>query len=208
MNCSERMDPYVVRSINRLWLPVYAGIAKQVTEHFPREPKIILEIGCFSGGIGLTLIQRYPRTRLTVALDLEDLVETFSVDWEDLLSDSDAGRVELVSTRLDALDVPDSYYDLIVCRGIFFFLGSGSNLLSEIDRVLSPGGIAFAGGGFGSHTSPDLIREIADESRRLNNELGKRFFTKGEFKSALADSGLSHRSEITEEGGLWAVIRK
>jgi len=202
------MDPDLVRSINRLWLPVYAGIATQVTEHFPQEPKRILEIGCFSGGIGLALLQEHPQSRLTVALDLGELVETFSIDWKDLLSDSDAVRVELVSTSLDALDVPDSYYDLIVCRGVFFFLGSGSNLLSEIDRVLSPGGIAFAGGGFGSHTSPDLIRQIADESRRLNNELGKRFFSKDEFRSALADSGLSHRSEITEEGGLWAVIRK
>ena len=56
---------------------------------------------------------------------------------------------------------------------------------------------------------PDVeaaIDAIADESRRLNYALGKKVVSRQGFQRLL--SGLAIPADITEEGGLWAVIQK
>jgi len=47
-------------------------------------------------------------------------------------------------------------------------------ILKEIYRVLKPGGLAFVGGGYGKDVPQALIDEIAEESRILNDALGRR----------------------------------
>ena len=56
------MDTNTIRAINKLWLPVYPGIAKQIAGHCTKQPWHILEAGCFSGGIGLMLLRQYPQS--------------------------------------------------------------------------------------------------------------------------------------------------
>ncbi len=204
---SPSMDTAVIREINKLWLPVYPGLAAQVAEHCKKEPAKILEVGCFSGGIGLELLGRFPRSRLTVALDIEDLLHSFADDWEHELVRCGRERVEVISAALVPLDLPDGAFDLAVCRGIFFFLDSQGSLIKEISRLLSSGGTAFVGGGYGSHTPDEIIREVGDESRKLNLALGKRAISSDQFRAILASAGVAHRTVIVEEGGLWAVIR-
>ncbi|MEJ2717159.1 MAG: class I SAM-dependent methyltransferase [Deltaproteobacteria bacterium] len=201
-------DPNLVREVNRLWLPVYSGLAEQAASYCAQAPQNILEIGCFSGGMGLTLLQRYPDSRLAVALELDELAATFSRDWEGLLSESDSDRVSVVASPLTPLRITGNSHDLVICRGVFFFLDPGGAVLSEIDRVLSEGGVAFFGGGFGSFTSPKVIEQIADESRRINAALGKQFLSSQDFHRILDSCGLADRSRIIEEGGLWALLEK
>ena len=201
------MDPKLVREINRLWLPVYPGIAKQVAESLDKAPLRILEVGAFSGGIGLALLRMFPASSITIALEIGELVRSFRPDWAEMLGDAGEEKVRIVSTPLVPLDIPDGSHDLVICRGVFFFLDPSGRLISEIDRVLSSGGTAFLGGGFGSHTPTALIQEIADRSRKLNMALGKRVVTREEFEAALSNAGLSGRVRIIEEGGLWGLIR-
>ncbi len=205
---STGMDPDIVREINRLWLPVYSGIADQIVPLCYRTPVHILEIGSFSGGIGLVLAQRFPSARLTVAIEIEQLVPTFAHDWAPLLDTAMEGRVNVVSTGLAQLELSSEKYDLVVSRGVFFFLDETGDLLYEIDRVLAPGGLAFFGGGYGSGTSDSVIAELADESRELNRQLGKRIFSREEFGQLIEKCGLGPRTEIEEEGGMWAVLKK
>jgi ubiquinone/menaquinone biosynthesis C-methylase UbiE len=198
----------VVRQINRLWTPVYPGIAKQVAEYCSTSPKHILEVGCFSGGAGLCLLEQFPSGKLTVVLEYGELERTFYSDWREMLKDVHAGRVSLQYSELNALNLSDQSFDLVFCRGAFFFFDPEHLFLREIDRVVRPGGFAFIGGGFGSYTPSNVIDTIAKESRRLNYELRKRIMSNESLVSALAGAGLEKRAEIVDKGGLWVVIRK
>jgi SAM-dependent methyltransferase len=202
------MDINIIRAINKLWLPVYPGIARQISGHCTKQPEKILEVGCFSGGIGLTLLRQCPQSTLTIAMEVEELVATFPSDWQVMLDAQCADRYHVVSTPLSPLTITGQTFDLIICRGIFFFLDEKGTILSEMYRLLSPGGLVFAGGGFGAYTSPEVIKQLADESRRLNYALGRKLFSRQEFELALSKAGLAEQAEVIEEGGLWAVIRK
>jgi SAM-dependent methyltransferase len=208
MSHTQNMDLALVRKINKLWMDVYPGISRQIEVLCSSPPSRILEIGCFSGGIGLALLKAYPDSRLTVALEFDELAQSFPSDWDMTTEGSISGRIDVVGTPLDELALPDASFDLVVCRGIFFFLESHKTLLKEIDRVLDSGGSAFVGGGFGSYTSDETIRAIADESRELNYALGRKFFSREEFVSAFAETGIADRTQIVDEGGLWAVVKK
>jgi SAM-dependent methyltransferase len=200
------MDRQIIRDINRLWLPVYPGLARQAADHCPQEPLRILEVGCFSGGTGLELLKLFPRSRLTVALELPELADTFFDDWCGWLAGLDAGRITIVSTPLVPLAIAEAAYDLVFCRGVFFFLDEKALLLGEMYRAAAPGGRVFAGGGFGSHTPQAVINPIADESRRLNYALGKAVVSPEQFRAMLAHNGLT--ADIVQDGGLWAAIKK
>ena len=50
--------------------------------------------------------------------------------------------------------------------------------------------MAFVGGGYGKDTPDALIREIADESRELNDRLGRKRVTVDDLKEILSRSEL------------------
>jgi SAM-dependent methyltransferase len=200
------MDTAVIRAINRLWQPVYPGLARQVAEPCTQQPLRMLEFGCFSGGTGIELLKLFPQSRLTIALELPELIDTFFDDWRDELAELDASRMTLVSKPLAPLALIDSAYDLVFCRGVFFFLDDHGSLLAELYRVAAPGGIVFAGGGYGSHTPKAIIDPIADESRRLNYALGKTVVSPLQFRTMLDRNSI--KGDIVEDGGLWTVMRK
>ncbi len=200
------MDTTLIRDINKLWLPVYPGLARQAADHCPHQPLRILEVGCFSGGTGLELLKLFPQSRLTVALELSELAETFFDDWRGQLACLDAGRISIISTPLVPLALAEAAYDLVVCRGVFFFLDEKGGLLAELYRVAAQGGHVFAGGGFGSYTPKAIIDPIADESRRLNYALGKKLVSPQEFRELVRGNAVA--SDIIEDGGLWADMKK
>jgi hypothetical protein len=202
------MDIDTIRAINKLWLPVYPGIARQIAGHCTKEPETILEAGCFSGGIGLTLLRQYSHSTLTIAPEMEERGAAFISDRQEMLNTQCANQYRVVSTPLSQLTITGREYDLIICRGVFFFLDTDGTILSEMYRLLSRGGFVFAGGGFGSYTSPEVIKQLADESRRLNNALGRKIFSRQGFELTVLKAGLSEQAEVIEDGGLWVVIRK
>ena len=81
-------------------------------------------------------------------------------------------------------------------------------MLWEIYRILKENGLAFIGGGYGKNTPQGLIDEIADESRDLNDRLGRRRVTEGEVRTMVSKAGLTSHTRIEKEGGLWLVIQK
>jgi SAM-dependent methyltransferase len=200
------VDIKLIQEINKLWLPVYPGLARQAAEHCPQQPLRILEVGCFSGGTGLELLKLFPQSRLTVALEIPGLAETFFDDWRGGLACLDAERITIISTPLVPLAIPEAAYDLVVCRGVFFFLNEKGDLLAELYRAAARGGRVFAGGGFGSHTPKAIIDPIADESRRLNYALGKTVVSPEQFKTMIEYNGIT--ADIVQEGGLWAIVKK
>ncbi len=97
---------------------------------------------------------------------------------------------------------------MVVFRGAFFFLQEKEKLLGEIFRVLKKRGLAFVGGGFGKDTPGPLIRSIADESRALNDKLGRLRVSVEELRTLVKKSALTDFCRIEEQGGLWLSIEK
>ena len=102
----------------------------------------------------------------------------------------------------------DKKFDLIILRGAFFFIFDNKTLLRQIFEALKERGTAFVGGGFGKGIPQDTIDEIADESRVLNDRLGRRRITITELRKLIQQNGLTGNTQVIEEGGVWAVIKK
>jgi len=197
-------QPGLVRDVNRLWQSVYPWLARQVVEFCPSPPGRILEVGCFSGGVGCELLRLFPGAHLSVALDMPGLADTFFEDWPGC----DQSRVTVVRTALDRLDLPDKSFDLVFCRGAFFFFDDEASIMHELDRVRAAGGLAVFGGGYGSHTPDTVIAPIAEESRIKNNALGRRLYRVEDVRRLLERSSLAARALICEDGGLWVVMKE
>lgn len=201
-------DPDLIREVNRLWLQVYPGLARQVAGFCLQAPRTILEAGCFSGGTGLELLRMFPDARLCIACEMKALAETLSQDWPGMSDPTVSNRVEVFYSALDNIKLPEGSQDLAFCRGAFFFLDEAGTILKELYSLLSPGGTAVAGGGYGTHTAEADIRNIADESREKNRQLGRIIVSVEYLKECIRQAGLSNAATVSEEGGLWAVLQK
>lgn len=180
---NQTMDAEDIKRVNRLWRKVYPYLAAQVMENYGRDSGAVLELGPFSGGISRELGKLYPKLDITVR------------DWE-------------LETGNRGLGLEDGdKFDLIIFRGAFFFLGK-KDLLRNIFRALKDGGMAFFGGGYGKGIPQEIIDEIADESRILNERLGRRRYSIEELQEHIKKAGLKDNCQIEAEGGVWLVIRK
>jgi SAM-dependent methyltransferase len=112
--------------------------------------------------------------------------------------------IQILVGSLEQLPFAASF-DLVVFRGAFFFLTP--QMIREAYRILKPGGRCLLGGGYGPLTPPEEISRIAEESKRLNYRLGKRWKSRTELEEMISDAQMVEQSEILEEGGLWLLLK-
>lgn len=199
------MDLSILKNVNELWSKIYPYLAVQVMEYYGKSYGDVLELGPFAGGISVELAMLHPGLNITIAAQDSGMVDFLLKEIEG------AGlnrKIELKCCELDNLVFADSLFDLVVFRGAYFFLDEEGKFLREIYRVLKQDGLAFIGGGYGKNTPQALIDEIADESRDLNDRLGRKRVTVDEVKNMADKSGWSDHARIEKEGGLWLVIKK
>jgi probable selenium-dependent hydroxylase accessory protein YqeC len=193
-------------AVNRLWQRVYPYTAAQAMAAYGRAEGAALELGVFAGGISFELAKEHPALSLAIATDNPDYLAYLK---EERARRGLDGRLRLLESPLEKLPFPGQSFDLVVLRGAFFFVMDRPAILDEIARLLRPGGLAFVGGGYGQGVPPAVIDEIADESRRLNDRLGRRRVTIDELKGLLArsPSATVRAAAISEEGGVWLLMR-
>ena len=194
-----------LKQVNNLWRKIYPYLALQIMENYRKDSGSVLELGPFSGGISLELAKFYPGLKITIADESSEVVEYLR---KEIATSGLSKEIEIEKRNLDRLIFNNSQFDLVIFRGAFFFLDKKENLLREIFRVLKEGGMAFVGGGYGKDVPKEFIDEIADESRELNNRLGKKQISIKELEEIIKKSKLTDKSEIEEEGGLWLNIKK
>jgi ubiquinone/menaquinone biosynthesis C-methylase UbiE len=191
--------------VNELWNKIYPYLALQVMEHYGRSQGDVLELGPFSGGISMEMARLYPGLNITIAAQDEGVLDSLRKAMEG----SRLGpKMKFRRSDLYRLKFADSLFDLVMFRGAYFFLDEEGKILREIYRVMREGGFAFVGGGYGKDTPQALIDEIADESRDLNDRLGRRRVTEDAVKAMVISAGLAGNVSIESSGGLWLVIRK
>jgi ubiquinone/menaquinone biosynthesis C-methylase UbiE len=199
------MDNDDIKRINSLWRKIYSFLASHIMEIYRRTSGSVLELGPFSGGISFELAGLYPGFKLTIADESPVILDYIQ---EEIASRGLSGKIETTKTDLDHLAFDDAQFDLVLFRGVFFFLDEKTNLLQEIYRILKEGGTAFVGGGYGKDAPAELIEEIADESRELNDRLGRKRFSREELEKIITEANLGDTCRIEEEGGVWIIIEK
>jgi len=183
-----------LKRVNALWEKIYPYLVSQIMNAYGRNSGAVLEIGPFSLGISSILAGKYPEIGITIT---DELPETFEYLKEELSVSGLSGRIEARRTQFNRLDFKNSQFDLIVFRGAFAFLFANKDLLTEIYRVLKEGGTAIVGGGFGKETPQELIDEIAEESRVLNDFLGRRRVSIEELIELVKNAGLNEYCKIS-----------
>ena len=199
------MDLRNLKRVNDLWSRIYPYLAIQVMEYYGRSHGEVLELGPFSGGISVELTRLHPGLSITIAAQDPGVVDYLRKEIEG------AGlnrKMEVVWSELDNLVFADGLFDVVIFRGAYFFLDEEGKILREIYRILKEDGLAFIGGGYGKNTPQVLIDEIADESRDLNDRLGRKRVTEGEVTGMVNKAGLASQVKIEKEGGLWLLIQK
>ena len=189
------MDPELITRLNILWEPIYPHLARWLAPWISEKACHILEIGPFSGGIISALLQHHPTAQGLIALkeaDTAHAIQKFFGPCCPILL-SPPAHLPLLPT-----------FNLVVCRGAFFFLNP--EILKESSRILMPGGHALLGGGYGPVTPMDIISPIAEESKDLNYRLGKKRLSHKNLEKMASEAGLETQSTIIEEGGLWLLI--
>lgn len=192
---SSMMNAEILIRLNTLWERIYPHLARWIETWIPQDSGQVLEIGPFSGGIIQSLLTRRPALQGLIALreaeTAETIRESFGPPCPILLSPPES--LPLLPT-----------FDLVICRGAFFFLTPG--IIKESHRILKPGGHALLGGGYGPDTPDDMISPIAVESKDLNYRLGKTRLSRGNLEKMVSEAGFENESTIIEEGGLWLLI--
>lgn len=199
------MDSADIKRVNSLWRKIYPYLASHIMESYQRTSGSVLELGSFSGGISFELARLYSSLNITIADESPAILEYLS---KEISICGLSKRIEIKKTNLNHLAFDDAQFDLVIFRGVFFFLNEKENLLQEIYRILKDGGMAFVGGGFGKGVPQELIDEISEESRELNDRLGRRRLSIKELEEIIKRSKLSDTCRIEEEGGVWVIIEK
>ncbi len=197
------MDLQVIRKINRLWEGVYPYLSRYIMDLYGHQEGDVLELGPFSGGIAKGLLSLSPEWKVVVAGEPPDL---FAPLQEEIDKAHHTQKMMIKPSPLSLLVFLDQSFDLVIFRGAFFFLTPA--ILREVYRVLRPGGFAILGGGYGPYTPQALIGEIAEESKRLNHLLGKRWINEVELTRMIQEASLEKEAEISQEGGLWVILKK
>ncbi len=189
------MDPELITRLNTLWEPVYPHLAQWIEPWIPENTGHILEIGPFSGGIIASLLERRSTLQGLIALEEADVARTIRKSF--------GHSCPILLSPLAHLPLLPTF-NLVVCRGAFFFLTP--EIIKESIRILAPGGHALLGGGYGPGTPSGIISPIAEESKDLNYRLGKKRLSRSNLEKMASEAGLETQSTIIDEGGLWLLI--
>jgi probable selenium-dependent hydroxylase accessory protein YqeC len=191
-------------AFDTLWSEAYPYLASQIVAAYGRTCGRVLELGPFSGGVSLELAKRCPDMAFILADGHAEYVRYLEQKIE---NNNLASRIQITCAPLDRLPFGDGSFDLVILRGAFFFIMDSPHILTEIYRVLALGGLAVAGGGYGVGIPQEIIERITPETKAINARLGQRRVTLDELKALVESRGLAPATRISEEGGVWLLLR-
>jgi SAM-dependent methyltransferase len=111
-----------------------------------------------------------------------------------------------------AIPLKDMVYDLVVSRGSYHAWRDMAGDLSEVCRVLKPGGMGYIGGGYRSAE----VREEVQAARRKqgfgvdSDTTGRARFqrlTPDDLQKVIKSTGFVEYSIIGDDSGLWMMMR-
>ncbi len=180
-------------------LPVYAPLAKQITEDY-KLTELTEGVGIDLGGGPGNLI--FELCALTgIHWINADINPNYFVNFfKEAESRGIGSRVSAVVADAKELPFRDNYADIIVSRGSFQFWGDLEKAFSEIIRVLKPDGVAYIGRGFARDMPVETARSVRKNQKGMPNY--DKHEVSRELEKIFAKMGIgSYRIEMPEPAG-------
>lgn len=191
--------------MNGAFKKVYPEIARQILARTGVTRGKCIDLGGGPGMLGIWLA-KLSDLEVTVYDLMPECVELVEGNSK---ANNVEGRISAQQGKAEQMDFEDNSADLIVSRGSVFFWEDKEQGLSEVYRVLKPGGWGYIGGGFGNKKILDEVLTLRANDTKWLEQRKKRIGQKsiGKFKNLLAKlhiDGTVEHSDI----GTWIIFRK
>lgn len=201
----------IARGVNA---PIYEYYARKIKKETAVVEGVCLDVGSSGGYLGLAL------ARIT---DLEFIFLDVSADALEsaklhIIEDGLQERAKTLLADVHCIPLADGSVNLVISRGSIPFWQEPAKALSEIYRVLTPGGAAYVGGGRGASEMQALIRQ---EMARLgiewpempghtggSGEGGSGHPPQRDYRAILKQTGIPACKATRGDDGMWIHLWK
>jgi ubiquinone/menaquinone biosynthesis C-methylase UbiE len=190
------------RIANEIFAPLYPYYGRLILNKTGVRQGRCLDVGCGGGHLGLALAE-------LADFDLwllDPSASMLSVAESNLRERGFSAKAWVVEAVVEAMPLPDAFFDLVVSRGSIPFWKDLPAAFAEIGRVLKPGGHAYLGGGLGPAAMREQIegrmKELAAEGRQdPRRKIPQR--TVEEYRAALDLAGVRGYTVERGDEGTW-----
>lgn len=182
----QRWRGYVGNTLN--FLKYWAQIQPQAT---------VLDIACGTGEFERLLLQDHPNQRI-VGIDIS--AEMLAIAQQKLQHHP---HVILRQGSVTAIPCADASFDVVVCASSFHYFDRPLDALSEMKRVLKPGGKLV----ILDWCKDYLLCRICDAALQIVDPAHKQCYTQQEFHNFLAAAQLNIQSATKQRfGWVWGLM--
>ena len=191
-----------------VFLPIYPLIADQIKIETKIDKGVCLDIGCGGGHLGFALMKI---TNIDVIFldNNSDALDITKKRSKDLKVEY---RTSTILGDVQNIPIEDESINLIISRGSLWFWEDKKKSFEEIYRVLTDGGIAYIGGGFGDEkTKNEVYQKMKERDGEDFAEKRKKFTTGNDtnfYNEMLKETNIENLKIKDDEEGLWIIIRK
>ncbi len=193
------------QEVNDHFAPFYPYVADEVLAEYDSVSGRVLEVGPYGPGVSIALAQKCPEMSFVCG---DESGEALTYIRKCVRREKLSRRVEILNIDKDSLLFDADIFDLVIFRGGLFFWDGQERILSEMNRVLKPGGLGAHGGGFGAGAPEELIELHIKKARDLNNRLKKKRLSEEDAKGIVKKAGLDPGARLAKRHGLWIYWRK
>lgn len=149
------------RIAQEIFAPIYPVIARQAIDRTQINEGLCLDIGCGGGHLGLAIAEACDLD----VYSMDNNPDAIEVLRENIVERELESRVKPLVGNVHSIPLETGSVQLAVSRGSMFFWEDKVQALNEVYRVLSPGGFAYIGGGFGT---PQIKEQIDKKMLQIN----------------------------------------
>ena len=197
---------YNEKVMNGHFKKIYPVIAAQIIKRTGITSGRCIDLGGGPGMLGIS-IAKITDLQVTIYDLMPECVELVA---ENSLENGVADKVTAMQGMAENMKFDDNSVDLVVSRGSIFFWEDQKKGLSEVYRVLRPGGWAYIGGGFGTKELLEEINRMKEKEDPEWAEKKKERMRKnppGHFQNIINELGIDGTVDASEAGN-WIIFQK
>lgn len=187
--------------------PMYPLLIQQFLDDYNLSAGVALDIGTGPGNLAVELAKVTAMDLILVDIDGEALRTAQSRLFE-LGVDN---RISTLCADVEKLPLRDNLADFIMCRGSIGFWPVPVQGITEIYRVLKPGGCAIVGVGAGRYMPETMRRRIYESMSASDRTTFPRQYTLEDYDAFARQAMLSDYRVIIEDDiskGCWLEVKK
>ncbi|AEF86055.1 methyltransferase type 11 [Treponema primitia ZAS-2] len=194
------------RIADEVFAPIYLPIARRLLELAGISRGRCVDLGCGGGHLGLALAELV--TNEITLLDSNPYALELAARR---IKEADRERIATLCADVHAMPIAEASAGLVVSRGAMWFWDKEQSL-TEIRRILAPGGVAVLGGGYGSPALKTEIYRVMSE--RNGDDFGARQqkttqdSLPEDYAPVAQSLGFAEVRVVHDDTGDWLLLRK